>query len=367
MMGAEGTLLAIAAGNAYGATRAAVSAGVSSRPTISRSNVLTYASTLAVTDEVNARSIAPITCSGSLALDLAAVGGRQVDEVVRLQEFLVAGALRVAPDRKAQPRPRRQVQAKAEPRRRNRLSREAAAIDPQARFEEHTGARLVAILEPDRGTCGVSGRTQEQWQSLRSARLVGPGSPVTANRIALERSTVMSAPTVHPHPVRSACTSNPVSNRWRLPAWTLNSWRSETSRTLRSRVKSTTSMPNTSRMLLAQSHVFDTLAFIEPLSVHAHRIVVAIPGRHRARRRARAERRRIGQGGDVVARRFVNRDGELVLFVLWQAIVPARRVRALTTAQHKQRQPMSRFGIPDALRLHVLKARKIHGSRCARR
>ena len=165
MMGAEGTLLAIAAGNAYGATRAAVSAGVSSRPTISRSNVLTYASTLAVTDEVNARSIAPITCSGSLALDLAAVGGRQVDEVVRLQEFLVAGALRVAPDRKAQPRPRRQVHANAEPRRRDRLSREAAAIDPQARFEAHTGARLVAILEPDRGTCGVSGRTQEQWQS----------------------------------------------------------------------------------------------------------------------------------------------------------------------------------------------------------
>ena len=173
MTGAEGMLLAIAAGNVYGAIRAAVSAGVSSRPTISRSNVLTYASTLAVTDEVNARSIAPITCSGSLALDLAAVGGRQVDEVVRLQEFLVAGALRVAPDRAAQPRPGRQVHAKAEPRRRNRLSREAAAIDPQARFEAHTGARLIAILEPDRGTCGVSGRTQEQWQSHSDPRTRG--------------------------------------------------------------------------------------------------------------------------------------------------------------------------------------------------
>ena len=262
MMGAEGTLLAISAGNAYGATRAAVSAGVSSRPTISRSNVLTYASTLAVTDEVNARSIAPITCSGSLALDLAAVGGRQVDEVVRLQEFLVAGALRVAPDRKAQPRPRRQVQANAEPRRRDRLSREAAAIDPQARFEEHTGARLVAILEPDRGTCGVSGRTQEQWQSHSDPRTRGAWIARHREPHRPRRSTVMSAPTVHPHPVRSACTSNPVSNRWRLPGLDTELLADETSRTLRSRVKSTTSMPNnstrssSSRRLSAQ-HAFD--------------------------------------------------------------------------------------------------------------
>ena len=244
------------------------------------------------------RSIAPITCSGSLALDLAAVGGRQVDEVVRLQELLVAGALRVAPDRATQPRPGRQVHAHAKPRRDDRLSREAAAIDPQARFEAHTGARLVAILEPGRGTCGVSGRTQEQWQSHSDPRLVGPGSPVTANRIALERSSVMSAPTVHPHPVRSACTSNPVSNRWRLPA-RLNT------ELLAERDVTHVEVAGEVHHLYAK-HGFDpiliiveaagatpirSLAVIKPLSVHAHRIVVVIPGRHacattRARRAA---------------------------------------------------------------------------------
>ena len=63
MLGDEGTLLASAAGKSYGAIRAAVSAGVSSRPTISRSKVFDYASSLRVADDVNERSIAPITCS----------------------------------------------------------------------------------------------------------------------------------------------------------------------------------------------------------------------------------------------------------------------------------------------------------------
>ena len=302
MMGAEGTLLAIAAGNAYGATRAAVSAGVSSRPTMSRSKVFDYASIRRRHRRGQRALDGANHVQRSLARRAAAVGGRQIDEVIRLQELLVAGALRVAPDRAAQPRPRRQIHANAEPRRDDRLSREAAVIDPQARFEAHTGARLVAILEPDRGTCGVSGRTQERWQSHAESSAADrvPDRRVIASRSP--RSRVMSAPIVHPHPVRSACTSNPVSNRWRLPAWTLNSWRTETSRTLRSRVNATTSSAtHISNDVVAPR--IRSLAFIKLRPVHAHRIVVLIPGRHRARRRARAERRRIGQGGDVVARR----------------------------------------------------------------
>ena len=185
MTGAEGTLLAIAAGNAYVRDARGRFRRVSSRPTISRSNVLTYASTLAVIDVVSVRSIAPITCSGSLALDLAAVGGRQVDEVVRLEKLLVAGALRVAPDRAAQPRPRRQVHAHAKPRRRRsslprgRCDRSAGQVRGAHRraadSDPGTRPRHVWCLWSNAGAVAVP---------LRSADFVGPGSPVTANRIA---------------------------------------------------------------------------------------------------------------------------------------------------------------------------------------
>ena len=142
---------------------------------------------------------------GALAAQAERVGVAQVDEVVGLQQLLVARALgeQAAGDAKAHAAV--EVGDERQARRRDDLARQPAPVDAQPGLDLQSWRQRPSIGQPRAGAPGGSRRVEQRWQPgaaerARSVRFVGIAvagdrpAPAGLQRVALEARSPAGAP-----------------------------------------------------------------------------------------------------------------------------------------------------------------------------
>jgi hypothetical protein len=101
----------------------------------------------------------------ALALQLAGRGRCQVDEVVCLQQLLVAGTLGEKAGRTTEPEPGSESHFGRHPRGYRHFARKTAPIESQSHLDCESRDRTIAIEQPGTGADGGSMRIEERRQA----------------------------------------------------------------------------------------------------------------------------------------------------------------------------------------------------------